>query len=185
MFADGQSTESYYFRDRILKTDREDSVALKYTDLVTANHDTIDEASHTSDTLVFPACDDAIEELKNLVRIITSDFGGTNIMITSDHGFLYTYSPLSEDNKADKAGVRNRIVEYGRRYVITKKDSKPEYLQYVKFLDGNTDYEPYQRCVKCKYWRNWMIMVKRKISCTYILRTLRHVREENHPVLYQ
>lgn len=159
VFADGQSTESNY-RDRILKTDREDSVALKYTDLVTAKrpersawvksknvvyiyHDTIDEASHTSDTLVFPACDDAIEELKNLVRIITSDFGGTNIMITADHGFLYTYSPLTEDDKADKAGFKNRIVEYGRRYAIMMKDSKPEYLQYVKFLDGNTDYEAY------------------------------------------
>ena len=160
VFADSQSTESNYYRDRILKTDREDSVALKYTDMVTAKrpersawvksknvvyiyHDTIDEASHTSDTLVFPACDDAIEELKNLVRIITSDFGGTNIMITADHGFLYTYSPLTEDDKADKAGFKNRIVEYGRRYAIMMKDSKPEYLQYVKFLDGNTDYEAY------------------------------------------
>ena len=134
VFADGKSTESND-RDRILKSDREDSVALKYTDLVTAKrsersewvksknvvyiyHDTIDEASHTSDTLVFPACDDAIEELKNIVRIITSDFGGTNIMITADHGFLYTYSPLNEDDKADKAGFKNRIVEYGRRYEI-------------------------------------------------------------------
>lgn len=160
VFADSQSTESNYYRDRILKTDREDSVALKYTDLVTAKrpersawvksknvvyiyHDTIDEASHTSDTLVFPACDDAIEELKNLVRIITSDFGGTNIMITADHGFLYTYSPLNEDDKADKVGFKNRIVEYGRRYAIMMKDSKPEYLQYVKFLNGNTDYEAY------------------------------------------
>ena len=159
VFADGKSTESHD-RDRILKSDREDSVALKYTDRVTAKrqersawvksknvvyiyHDTIDEASHTSDTLVFPACDDAMEELKNIVRIITSDFGGINIMITADHGFLYTYSPLTEDDKADNAGFKNRIIEYGRRYAIMMKDSKPEYLQYVKFLDGNTDYEAY------------------------------------------
>lgn len=159
VFADGKSTESHD-RDRILKSDREDSVALKYTDLVTAKrsersawvksknvvyiyHDTIDEASHTSDTLVFPACDDAMEELKNIVRIITSDFGGIYIMITADHGFLYTYSPLTEDDKADNAGFKNRIIEYGRRYAIMMKDSKPEYLQYVKFLDGNTDYEAY------------------------------------------
>ena len=84
-----------------------------------------------------------MEELKNIVRIITSDFGGTNIMITADHGFLYTYSPLTEDDKADNAGFKNRIIEYGRRYAIMMKDSKPEYLQYVKFLDGNTDYEAY------------------------------------------
>lgn len=159
VFADGKSTESHD-RDRILKSDREDSVALKYTDLVTAKrqerstwvksknvvyiyHDTIDEASHTSDTLVFPACDDAMEELKNIVRIITSDFGGIYIMITADHGFLYTYSPLTEDDKADNTEFKNRIIEYGRRYAIMMKDSKPEYLQYVKFLDGNTDYEAY------------------------------------------
>ena len=159
VFADGQSTESAY-RDKILKSAREDSVAIKYADLVSATrpersawvksknviyiyHNTIDEASHTSDTLVFPACDEAISELKNLVTIITSDFGGINIMITADHGFLYTYSPLTEDDKVDKEGYKNRIVDYGRRYAIMKKDSKPEYLQYVKFLDGNTDYETY------------------------------------------
>ncbi len=41
---------------------------------------------------VFPACDDAIAEIKNLVRIIVNEFGGTNILITADHGFLYTYN---------------------------------------------------------------------------------------------
>lgn len=159
VLADGQLTESNY-RDKILKSVREDSVAIRYADLVNAKriersewvraknviyiyHDTIDEASHTSDTMVFPACDDAIAELKNLVRIIVNDFGGTNIMITADHGFLYTYSLLIEDDKVDKTGFKNRIVEYGRRYAIMMKDSKPEYLQYVKFLDGNTDYEAY------------------------------------------
>lgn len=159
VLADGQLTESNY-RDKILKSVREDSVAIRYADLVNAKriersewvraknviyiyHDTIDEASHTSDTMVFPACDDAIAELRNLVRIIVNDFGGTNIMITADHGFLYTYSLLVEDDKVDKTGFKNRIVEYGRRYAIMMKDSKPEYLQYVKFLDGNTDYEAY------------------------------------------
>lgn len=159
VLADGQLTESNY-RDKILKSVREDSVAISYADLVNAKriersewvraknviyiyHDTIDEASHTSDTMVFPACDDAIAELKNLVRIIVNDFGGTNIMITADHGFLYTYSLLIEDDKVDKTGFKNRIIEYGRRYAIMMKDSKPEYLQYVKFLDGNTDYEAY------------------------------------------
>lgn len=159
VLADGQLTESNY-RDKILKSVREDSVAIRYADLVSAKrpersewvrsknviyiyHDTIDEASHISDTMVFPACDDAITELKNLVRIIVNDFGGTNIMVTADHGFLYTHSLLIEDDKVDKTGFKNRIVEYGRRYAIMMKDSKPEYLQYVKFLDGDTDYEAY------------------------------------------
>lgn len=40
--------------------------------------------------------------MKNLVRIIVNEFGGTNILITADHGFLYTYSPLTEDDKVGK-----------------------------------------------------------------------------------
>ena len=159
VLADGQSTDSNY-RDKILKAANPESVAVKYTDLVSAKradrsemvkgkevvyiyHDTIDEASHTADTMVFPACDDAIVELKNLVRIIVNDFGATNIIITADHGFLYTYSPLNEDDKVDKTGLMSRVVEYGRRFAIMMKDSRPDYLQPVKFLEGNSEYDAF------------------------------------------
>ncbi len=159
VLVDGQPTESSY-REKILKSEREDSVALKYKDLVGAKrpersawvkgknviyiyHDTIDEASHTSDTLVFSACEDAIAELKNLIRIIVNDFGGTNIMITADHGFLYTYSLLTEEDKISKAEFKNRLIEYGRRYAVMSKNAKSEYLQSIKFLDGNTEYQAF------------------------------------------
>lgn len=159
VLADGQSTDSNY-RDRVLKAANPNSIAVKYNDIITAKradrsamvkgqevvyiyHDTIDEASHTADTMVFPACDDAIVELKNLVRIIVNDFGATNIIITSDHGFLYTYSPLTEDDKVDKSGFINHIVEYGRRFAIMMKDADPEYLQKVKFLGGETEFDAY------------------------------------------
>ncbi len=78
VLADGQSTASTY-RDKILKTEDSASVALKYNDIIAMKpaersalvkgmdvvyiyHDTIDEASHTSDTAVFAACDKAISE---------------------------------------------------------------------------------------------------------------------------
>ena len=103
-------------------------------------HDKIDEASHTSDSFVFPACDEAIEEIKNLVRIIVNEFSGTRILITADHGFLYTYSPLTEDDKVSKNSWNGKEVDYGRRYAIMEKDAQPEYLLPVQFLDGKTDY---------------------------------------------
>ena len=82
VLADGQSTASIY-RDKVLKAEDSASVALKYNDIIAMKraersalvkgmevvyiyHDTIDEASHTSDTAVFAACDKAISELKNL-----------------------------------------------------------------------------------------------------------------------
>ena len=76
-----------------------------------------------------------------MVRIIVNEFGGTNILITADHGFLYTYSPLNEDNKADKTSFNSMDVEYGRRYAIMQKGASPDYLMPVKFLDGETEFE--------------------------------------------
>lgn len=155
VLADGGLTESTY-RDKILKAHNAESLAVHYkniikmkraerSDLVKGKeivyiyHDTIDEASHTSDTAVFPACEDAIAEIKNLIRIIVNDFGGTKIMITADHGFLYTYSPLQENDKADKTSFKNMDIEYGRRYAILEKGTTPDYLMPVKFLNDEFD----------------------------------------------
>lgn len=159
VLADGQSTEAGY-RDKVLKTANPNSVALKYDniiglkrlerqalvkgmDVVYIYHDKVDEASHTSDSSVFPACEDAIAEIKNLMRIIVNDFGGTNIIVTADHGFLYTYSPLSEDDKVDKTTPSELDVEIDRRYLITKKGANPDYLLPVRFMDGKTEYDAF------------------------------------------
>lgn len=149
--ADGMPTEMPN-RDKVLKTAHGASIALQYKniikmkradrqalvkgmDVVYIYHDKIDEASHTADNLVFPACDDAITEIKNLVRVICNDFGGTRIYITADHGFLYTYSPLTEDDKVDKTSFNQKDVEYGRRYAIMQKGTAPDYLLPVRFVD--------------------------------------------------
>lgn len=161
VLADGCSTEMPN-RDKVLKGAHNASVALQYKniikmkraerqslvkgmDIVYIYHDKIDEASHTADNLVFPACDDAINEIKNIVRIICNEFGGTRIFITADHGFLYTYSPLTEDAKVDKTSFRQMDVEYGRRYAIMEQGAEPDYLLLVKFLDeeaGLTAFAP-------------------------------------------
>jgi len=153
ILADGQPTDAGY-RDKVLKAANVNSVALKYDNIIGLKraersalvkgmevvyiyHNKVDEASHTSDSSVFPACDEAITEIKNLVRIIVNEFGGTRIMITADHGFLYTYSPLSEDSKVDKTTPSEQDVEIDRRYLITRKGANPEYLLPVKFIDEN------------------------------------------------
>ena len=65
------------------------------------------------------------------------------LIITADHGFLYTYSPLTEDDKVSKSSWSGKNVEYGRRYCIMEKDATPDFLQPVLFLDGNTDYSAF------------------------------------------
>ena len=75
-----------------------------------------------------------------MVRIIVNEFSGAKILITSDHGFLYTYSPLTEDDKVSKNGWNGNEVEYGRRYCIMNSSGNPEYLQPIRFLNGKTEY---------------------------------------------
>ena len=98
---------------------------------------------HTDETQIFPACDDAIAELKNAVNMSVNYFNATKIYITADHGFLYTYSPLSEDDKVDKTTVSSEDVEVDRRYLITMKGAKPDYLLPVKFFDENAGYDAF------------------------------------------
>ena len=158
VLADGQSTEAPN-RDKLLKAADSASVALKYKDIIGMKradrqalikgmnvvyiyHDTIDEAGHLESS-IFSACDTAIEELKNMVRIIANEWGGANIIITSDHGFLYTYSPLTEDDKVDKTTESDQDVEIGRRYAIMQKGAQPQYLLPVKFLGGDTAYDAF------------------------------------------
>lgn len=157
VLADGQSTASTN-RNNVLKSANTNSVVLQFKDIVSMKraersalvkgmdvvyiyHDTIDEVSHHSDSAVFTACNKAIAEIKNTIRIIVNDFSGSNIIITADHGFLYTYSQLSEDDKVEQAGFNGLDVDCGRRHAIMKSGATPEYLLPVKFLDGTTEYE--------------------------------------------
>ncbi len=155
VLADGRATDANY-RDRILKGKNVSSVALKYRDLVAMKraerlslvkgmhvvyiyHDKVDEESHGSDAMVFPACEEAIAEIKEMMRIIRNDFSGVHIYVTADHGFLYTYSPLSEDAKVDKTSPGELDVEVDRRYLITRKGAMPDHLLPVKFIDDGYD----------------------------------------------
>lgn len=159
VLADDMPTDASH-RDQILKAANPQSVALQYRDIIGLKraersalvkgmevvyiyHDKIDEASHTSDDMVFSACDDAIDEIKNILKIIYNEFNGTRIFITADHGFLYTYQPLAEDSKVGKESWGGKAVEYSRRYAIMKNDASPEHLAPICFLDGKSPYKAF------------------------------------------
>lgn len=155
VLADGMSTDAGD-RDKVLKAANNCSVALKYKDILLMKraersasvkgksvvyiyHDKVDASSHNVDNMAFSACNEAIKEIKNMVRIIRNDFGGTHVYITADHGFLYTYKSLTEDCKVDKETSSDQDVEVGRRYLITRKGPAPNYLLPVKFIDDSYD----------------------------------------------
>lgn len=121
----------------ILRARREERKAMvKGKDVVYIYHDRIDEMSHVSDEDAFRACGEAVAEISSLVRIIGNDFGGAHVLITADHGFLYTYSPLREDSKADGGEGE----EIDRRYVIAKAGASPQDLLPVAWPMGGGTY---------------------------------------------
>ena len=158
VLADGMPTRSTAEREKILCAANPKSVAVQYTDVLNMKraerrelvsgkdvvyiyHNTIDAIGDKAVTeqKVFEACADTVQELSNLLRIVVNDMQGTDVFITADHGFLYTYSPLSESDKLSRDAFVGKIFELGRRYGLTAPDTIASYLlpiQLSGLLDG-------------------------------------------------
>lgn len=106
-------------------------------------HETIDHTSHHDEQGVFNACDKAMNEIKNLVKIITNELNGINIVVTSDHGFIYTYEPLAEDDKLSKSDFKKDIIKHERRYIITDMDAHPDFLIPIKGFYNDNGYQAF------------------------------------------
>lgn len=151
VYVDGNPTSSTAQRGTILNAANPESVAVTYKDLLQMKkqerrelvvgkeiiyiyHNTIDALGDkaATETKVFEACNDAIDELTAIVKIIVNDLSGVNIFITADHGFLYTYKPLEESQKISKQTFNGDILELGRRYALVSPETNAEYLLPVK-----------------------------------------------------
>ena len=151
VLVDGNPTSSTAQRGTILNAANPESVAVTYKDLLQMKkqerrelvagkeiiyiyHNTIDALGDkaATETKVFEACNDAIDELTAIVKIIVNDLSGVNIFITADHGFLYTYKPLEESQKISKQNFNGDILELGRRYALVSPETNADYLLPVK-----------------------------------------------------
>jgi len=158
VLCDDESTEGTASRDKILKKYHAGNVAVTYKALLgmkTAErrelikdakvvyiyHNAIDAVGDkaTTEDQVFDACEQAITELKNLVRLITGDMNGTYVLITADHGFMYSYKPLDESDKAEKSYISGEIKELDRRYVIGDGDCTADHMLKIPMKHVNSD----------------------------------------------
>ena len=147
VFVDGKSTITTAQRGVILNEANPASVAVSYKELLQMKkqerrdlvagkeiiyiyHNVIDATGDKAptETKVFEACDTAIDELTAIVKIITGDLSGVNIIITADHGFLYTFKPLEESQKISRQTFDGEVYELGRRYALTATETTANYL---------------------------------------------------------
>ncbi|WP_338488268.1 BREX-1 system phosphatase PglZ type A [Ruoffia tabacinasalis] len=114
----------YKYSDYMALNKSEKSETFKGLNLIYIYHDTIDGIGDNSATenRVFNAADSSVSELFNLINSIRNDLSGTNIYVTSDHGFLYQRSPLDESEKIAKE--LDKPVESSRRYALSNKEQE-------------------------------------------------------------
>lgn len=135
---DGQTCGDLVSRDKILKLQNENNVALAFDDLINANqsrlrellqgknivyiyHNQIDARGDkpASENEVFRACKEGIEEIHRLVHRLTMYLSAPKFFITADHGFLYKRDKLQE---YDKVSYDKEICTYNnKRFLITKQ----------------------------------------------------------------
>ena len=140
MLVDGQVLNTIEKRTAHLTKYREDAVCVNYEDIMNASqqtareickrplvyifHNTIDEASHSQSPFeVIRACRTAIEQLLVLIKRLHASWNVTNVILTSDHGFIY--NDMQFEDK-DKHSVNEDFIEKKTRYYLTNNDSPIE-----------------------------------------------------------
>ena len=104
-------------------------------------HDVIDAMGDKLPTerKVFLACREAIDELATLVKLIVRENAGANVLITADHGFLYSAQPLAECDHALRSEAQGSVVEAGRRWMVARAGAESDVLMPVAVPGGSSE----------------------------------------------
>ena len=136
---DGANPEGTAARDKILKAENENNIAIQFDDIAKASkpkvrellqgrnivyiyHNQVDARGDkpASENEVFNACAEAIDEIVKLIRKLTGDVSATKFIVTADHGFLYKRNKLQEYDKVSMP--KEDICTYSnKRFLITKE----------------------------------------------------------------
>lgn len=92
--------------------------------LVYIFHNTIDEASHSQKPFkVISACREAINQLRVLISRLHATWNVNNVILTSDHGFIYNDIRFEEK---DKHSIMEDCIEKKTRYYLTNSNKDVE-----------------------------------------------------------
>ena len=153
VLVDGQSTEGVNGRNAVLEkfngmavsakelmnwSNQEGREKIRDSQTVYIYHDTIDficdkQGGEDRTPLV---CRDAIGELTDLIGRIINRLNGSQVLLTSDHGFLFQQKPLDKPDKTALSMKPNGAIEAKKRYIVG--DNLPSDDAYWKGKVANT-----------------------------------------------
>ena len=137
VYVDGKPTRSLVERNAILQSKNPKSDCVQYDDLIKMNrdetrqffsgkeviyiyHNQIDargDKLNTEDE-VFVACDEAMNEIEDMIRKLTNTVSAINFIVTADHGFIYTRSKNQESEKINR--FFNEEDKISKRFIISE-----------------------------------------------------------------
>ncbi|MEA1960045.1 MAG: BREX-1 system phosphatase PglZ type A [Bacillota bacterium] len=90
-------------------------------DVIYIYHNQIDARGDKANTEneVFTACEEAVNEIYNLIKKLTEDVSATHYIVTSDHGFIYKRDRIQESDKITNIAEKEAFVN--RRFIVSKK----------------------------------------------------------------
>jgi uncharacterized protein (TIGR02687 family) len=106
--------------DELLGLNKEDCRSLfRENDVVYVFHNRIDATGDKkeSEERVFEAVEETLQELIKILKKLTAA-NATNILITSDHGFIYQNRPIEQSDFADVVIQGSEIYHQDRRFVL-------------------------------------------------------------------
>lgn len=158
VLADGILCDNLAGRQQVLQSYNPDSVCVQFDDIknlkvaelrdvltkrqiIYVYHNQIDargDKANTEDE-VFHACEEAVQEIMDLIHRISVSGNTYHFIVTADHGFIYKRDKLTESDKisgksADKAFVN-------RRFIVSKATLEDDGIDHMSMgrILGNED----------------------------------------------
>lgn len=136
VLVDGQSCDNLTSRQAILQAACRDSACVQFDDIkglkktdlrniftgkqvVYVYHNQIDargDKAITEDE-VFAACEEAVSEIMDLIRKISTNANTYKFIVTADHGFIYKREKITESDKI--SGIHGADAYVNQRFVIS------------------------------------------------------------------
>ena len=154
-FADGIATNGRENREKVLKAREPRARAVQWTALrklkraerkalvgdarvLYVYHNLIDSTGeeYPTEDRVLGACEEAVADLVAIVKVLMNDLRYNRIVVTADHGFLYTRRPLEEAQKVSLTEVGADVAFAGRRHAVTTEPPKWPFLTLQLEYDG-------------------------------------------------
>ena len=160
VLTDGYACDSKIDRMKILQSYEPESICLDYEhdklktckknemrdwftgkQIIYIYHNQIDARGDKVDTEdeVFVACEEAIQEIIDLIKKISTNANTYKFIITADHGFIYKREKIPESDKI--GGVSGKTAYINRRFIISKTPVLEDGVQSLdlKTILGNED----------------------------------------------